>query len=785
MSPIPNVFRRLILSLVVAAPVFVSAQQTAAPPAGAASGDMIDRIFGRRDFSARPAPQPQWFDGGASYLLVEPVTAGSDQVNVVRYDSATGKRRDVLITSAQLTPRGAAAPLDFDDLTWSNDGQRALIFTNTRRVWRTNSRGDYWLLDRRSGQLKKLGGNVPDASLMYAKFNPDATRVAYVRQNDIYVEDLGGGSITRLTRDGTDLVVNGGSDWVNEEELDLHDCYAWSPDGTRIAFSQFDMHGVGDFPLVYYLGKDREIVTRTPYPQIGPYPLIDHIPYPLAGTTNSAVRAGVVPADGSGSVTWLQLPGDPREHYIARMQWADARTVLVQQLNRLQNTDRYLLADAATGSAREMWVDRDDAFITIGFGGLTEARPLRKGAEFLVMSEKDGWMHAYRIATGGGETLVTRGDMDALSVAGVDETGGWIYFIASPENATERYLYRSPLDGRGNPERVTPRTFAGSNSYAVSPDGRHAFHRFSAFDDPGVRELVDLPDHHVVAVTDDYASLKEKVRPLLKPPVEYFKTSAGDGVVVDGYMLKPPDFVASKRYPVLVFIYGEPASQTVENRWGSATTLYHRYLASLGYIVASFDNAGTPAPRGRAWRKMIYGAVGVLSSKQQAEAVRSLASSRSYIDLDRVAVWGWSGGGTNTLNLLFRSPDLYKVGMAVAPVPDQRLYDTIYQERYMGLPAANVDGYKQGSAINFAEGLKGDLLIVHGSGDDNVHYQGSQLLVNRLIELGKPFDFMTYPDRTHAISEGAGTSAHLYHLLTRFLTTHLAAGGRELSSSRD
>jgi dipeptidyl-peptidase-4 len=767
--------RRFALLLVAASPALVFAQTPTAPAAAPA---MIDRIFALREFSPRPTLAPQWFDGGASYLLIEPAAGASGQTNVVRYDSATGARRDVLITAAQLTPPGSTAPLDIADLSWSRDAQRVLVFTNTRRVWRTNSRGDYWLLDRRSSQLKKIGGDAPEASLMYAKFNPDATKVAYVRQNDIYVEDIASGATTRLTRDGTDLVINGGSDWVNEEELDLHDSYAWSPDGARIAFWQFDLQGVGNFPLMYYLGKDREIVTQIPRPQTGPYPLIMNVPYPLAGTKNSAVRAGVVPVNG-GSVTWMQLPGDPREHYIARMQWADVRTLLVQQLNRLQNTDRYLLADAGTGSVREMWTDRDAAFITIGFGGLREARALANGAEFLVTSEKDGWMHAYRVARDGHETLVTRGEMDAIEIAGADQQRGWVYVVASPENATQRYLFRAPLDGSASPERVTPSSFTGSNGYTLSPDGRFAFHRFSSFDNPGIRELVSLPDHKVIVVVNDNADLKQKVAPILQPPVEFFRADAGDGVVVDGYLLKPRDFDRSKRYPVLVHIYGEPASQTVEDRWGGTTALFHRYLASLGYLVVSFDNSGTPAPRGRAWRKAVHGAVGVLSSKQQAAALRWLAANRPYVDLDRVAVWGWSGGGTNTLNLMFRSPDLYKVGMSVAPVPDQRLYDTIYQERYMGLPAGNVDGYKQGSAINFADGLTGSLLIVHGSGDDNVHYQGSELLVNRLIELGKPFDFMTYPDRTHAIAEGPGTTPHLYHLLTRYLTSHLRAGPRE------
>ena len=355
---------------------------------------------------------------------------------------------------------------------------------------------------------------------------------------------------------------------------------------------------------------------------------------------------------------------------------------------------------------------------------------------------------------------------------GLDEAQGWLYFLASPQNATERYLFRSKLDGTGTPERVTPANEAGTHGYDVARGGRLAFHTYSRFDRPPSTDVVDLPAHRVLRSLTDTRALVKKLTPIVEPPVEFLTVDIG-GVTLDGWMLKPSSFDRTKKYPVIVHVYGEPAAQTVTDRWGGGRMLFHRALANAGYVIVSVDNRGTPAPKGAAWRKIIYGTVGDLSSKEQAAAVRALVARFPFLDGNRVGVWGWSGGGSNTLNTMFRFPDVFKVGVSVAPVPDQKLYDTIYQERYMGLPQDNAEGYRIGSPINFAEGLSGKLLVIHGSGDDNVHYQGTERLMNRLVELGKPFDMMEYPNRTHAISEGAGTTAHIYRLIARYFIEHL------------
>lgn len=748
-------------------------QSAAASGSAPASLDeWIERIFSGEFFGKRFGPI-RWEEGGKSYTVLEYSHDDDEKQELASYDTATGARA-VLFSSAELIPAGSKEPLSIDDFDWSQDRTQILVFTNSERIWRENTRGDYWVLNRASKKLSKLGGNAAPSTLMFAKFSPDGRSVAYVRENNLYLEDLGTHKITPLTTDGSATTINGTSDWVYEEEFDVRDGFRWSPDGRSIAYFQFDSSPVREFSMINNLGAGfREPVTQIPYPEYGVYPKVWTYRIPSAGTPNSNVRIGIVNISNA-QTTWLEITGDSEKSYLPRLQWVEgSNEILLQHINRAQNVNDAYLADAFTGRARRIFRDEDKAWVDVNED--THFLPHHDG--FLWTSERDGWRHAYIIPRRGGRAqLITHGDFDVIEILAVDPAEEFLYFIASPENATQQYLFRSRLDSSSAPERLTPANSPGVHTYNLSPDCRWALHIFSTFDTPPVTELVSLPDHRSARVLAENSEVLEKAKPLIASPVEFFQVDVGDGVKLDAYIVKPANFDPSRRYPILFNVYGEPAGQTVVDRWGGAETLFHRAIANTGYLIASVDNQGTPAPKGRAWRKCIYGAVGVLSSQQQAAAVRAIARDRSYVDADRVAVWGWSGGGTNTLNLMFRSPETYKVGMSVAPVPDQRIYDSIYQERYMGLPQNNVAGYKAASAINYADGLQGKLLLCHGSGDDNVHFAGSELLVNRMIELGKSFDFMEFPNRTHSISEGPGTTLFLFKRLARHLTTHLPAG---------
>jgi dipeptidyl-peptidase-4 len=755
----------------------------------------IERIFQAHEFEAQGA-SVKWLPDGSGYMTWEDSKETPGGKDLVRYDPATGKQ-DVLVPAEHLIPPRESSPLHVEDYALSKDGGWLLIFTNSKRVWRRNTRGDYWVLDRGSRELRKLGGDAPSSSLMFAKLSPVGPRAAYVRNNNIFVEDLTGGRITPLTDSKSSEEINGTFDWVYEEEFDLRDGFHWSPDGKSIAYWQLNTEGMSDFPLVE--------TTDSLYPRI------IRIKYPKVGERNAACRVGVVSVKG-GETLWVPVPADPREHYIAYLEWTDPDHLILQQLDRLQETalieavDLKSLAESNSkhpyspavgtpsfgspggGSApprdtsmprRTLLREHDDAWIDLQ-DRLWWTDPER---EFLWLSERDGWRHVYKVGLGNGTpTLITPGDYDVIQLVGIDKKSARVYFTASPDNATQKYLYRVAYDGKGR-ERLTPQDQPGTHDYELSPDGRWAVHHYSNANTPPIVELIRLPSHERIKLFTDNAALKKKLEELEPVKTEFFRVDIGDGVTLDGWCMFPPHLDPKAKYPLLVYVYGEPAAQTVVDRWTGGNQLWHRMLAERGYVIMSFDNRGTPAPKGRAWRKSIFRRIGILAPQDQAAAVRAVLTQRPYLDSHRVGVWGWSGGGSMTLHAMFKYPDLYATGISIAAVPNQRLYDTIYQERYMGLPGDNVEGYIQGSPITFAHQLKGNLLIIHGTGDDNVHYQGTETLINELIRHDKPFTMMAYPNRSHAISEGHNTTLHLRHLMTRYLSEKLPPGPSRASKS--
>ena len=709
----------------------------------------LERIYGGGEFSSKE-PSLRWLPNDPAYTALEPSKSASGGRDIVRYEAKSGKR-SVLVSAADLVPSLEESPLAIHGYTFSKNLDLALIYTNSKRVWRTNTRGDYWVLDRTNGQLQKLGGFAKPSSLMFAKLSPGGRLAAYVYERNIYLEDLSSGKVQKLTETPSDSLINGTFDWVYEEELGLRDGFRFSPDGRSIAYWQLDTSGVERFPLINNTDSF--------------YPKVTWIPYPKTGQTNSACRAGVVDLE-TGETEWIPMPGDPRNHYLARMDWAESSSeILIQQLNREQNTNRVMLYDVKRRTLKTVLTERDKAWVDVH----DELHWLDGGKRFTWISEKDGWRHVFLISRDGTKTaLATPGEFDVIQLEHVDEKSERLYFIASPENPAQRYLYRVKFDG-SELERITPASQAGTHSYRISSDGKWAVHAWSDFDSPTKTDLIKLPSHERERHLERNKTLTVKLAKLKKTPSEFFYVDVGGGVKLHGWCLKPPGFDPNKKYPLLIYVYGEPAGQTVTDRWSGTGGLWHRMLAQQGYVVISMDNRGTNAPRGREWRKVVYRKIGVLSPKEQAAALEALLEDRPYLDPGRVGIWGWSGGGSSSLQAVFKYPKLYRMAIAVAPVPNQRYYDTIYQERYMGLPSQNVKGFRAGSAINFAHQLEGDLLLIHGTGDDNCHYQTSELLIDELIKHNKQFRMFAYPNRTHAIREGKNTTIHLRKMMTDFL----------------
>ncbi|SDE53734.1 dipeptidyl-peptidase-4 [Mucilaginibacter pineti] len=713
-------------------------------------------VFVLFTFSANLAQaQQHWTSDGFQYYKI---TNGG----ITILDTRDTSKKTVWITKDMITPQGGK-PIGIRRFTVSADGKKVLINTNTKKVWRYDTRGDYWVYDTDTKKLWQLGKSLPSASLMFAKLSPDGSKAAYVSGHNIYVEDLADGSAKQITTDGTAKIINGTFDWAYEEEFGCRDGFRWSPDSKSIAYWQIDATKIKSYLMLN--------TTDSIYPFVVP------VEYPVAGEDPSSCKVGVVNIS-TGATQWINTPGDAIQHYIPRMEWTlNSNEIILEQLNRAQTESRVFIGNVSNGTTRIIREEKSNAWID-GKERWNGGDPMgwewvNKGKEFLWVSEKDGWKHIYRISREGKETLITKGNYDVISIDLIDDAGGNIYFIASPDNATQKYLYRIKISG-GKAERVSPADEPGTHSYDISPNGKVALHNFSNSYTPPQSEVVSLPEHKHIGGTTIALNTDAKNK------VEFFKVKTVDGIEMDGWMKKPTNFDPTKKYPVLFTVYSEPAGQTVTDSWGAGRNgLYVGSMADDGYIYMAVEGRGAPAPKGTAWRKAIYKNIGIVNIRDQAMAAKEIIKW-PFIDSARIAVHGWSGGGSTTLNLLFQYPDIYKTGIAVAAVGDQLTYDNIYQERYMGVPI-NDEGraaFIKGSPITYAKNLRGNLLYIHGTGDDNVHYKNAEELINELVKYNRQFELMAYPNRTHGIFEGDGTVLHLHTMFTKYLKEHCPPGGR-------
>lgn len=704
----------------------------------------------------------KWTADGLAYTKVK-------DGNIIKVDPKT-ETETILVKKEQLTPAGASKSLWPQSYAYSSDNSRVLIFTNTAKVWRYKTRGDYWVLNLANSELHQVGKTAPSQSLMFAKFSPDGKQVAYVSEHNLFAEDASSGISRRLTNDGSRKMINGTFDWVYEEEFGCRDGFRWSPDSKQIAFWQVDATKIRDY---YMLNTTDSVYSR-----------VIPVEYPKTGDAPSPVKIGVVTLSNQ-VIKWMKIEGDPQQNYLPRMEWSGANELVVQQLNRRQQESKLIYCNTSDGNCRTFWAENDEAWVDLNAtdpgGDPSGWSWINNGQEFLWVSEKDGWRHIYKISRDGKTiTLLTKGNYDIGSIKAVDETNNYIYFSASPSNATQLYLYRARINNPGKQfkeeaEPVSSNKQKGTHTYDISPNAKFAFHNFSNHNTAPVHEWISLPDNKPLTPAKSIANTI-KTDPSIN--VEYMQVVTEDNIILDAWMNKPDNFDPAKKYPIVFYVYGEPATTTTDDSYGNHDNFLYDGMSADGYIQVALDNRGTPALKGAAWRKAIYKKNGTINIRDMAMGAKKIIETNNFIDKDRVAVWGWSGGGSSTLNLLFQYPDIFKTGVSIAPVTNLLYYDNIYTERYMGLPQDNMESYINGSPVTHAKNLKGNLLLIHGSGDDNVHFSNAEALVNELVKNNKQFEFMEYPNRTHNINEGPGTFTHLKTLYKNFIRKNCPPGGK-------
>lgn len=650
------------------------------------------------------------------------------------FSYATGEKTATLFDGSKVEPR-----IGFQDYAFSADEKRLLLKTDVKPIYRRSSTAQYWVYDLEAGALKKLSENGPQQE---ATFSPDGSRVAFVRDNDLFVVDLTSGAERRITSDGRfNHILNGIPDWVYEEEFGFARAFEWSPDGTRIAYMRFDESRVKEFSMNGFEGQL--------------YPSVYTFKYPKAGEENSVVEVWCHDLRDDSKVR-IDV-GEETDQYIPRILWTTGGELLVCRLNRSQNHFEVLLADGQ-GNTRTIYGERNDRYVErVDDRALTF---LPDGDRFVVRSEKEGYMHLYLYSIKKGFlNKITDGPWEVTDV--VDIAGDQLYYLSTEGSPLRRNLYRIRLNGSGK-KRLTE----GEGTYSIAPSRgfRYFISYFSNTQTP-TQVTLHKADGKVLRTLEDNAALVEKLAQLQVPLKEFFTFRIPNGTELYGYMIKPRDFDSSKKYPVFMTQYSGPGSQSVADRWSMG---WEDALVQEGYIVACVDGRGTGF-RGEQFKKCTYKNLGKYEVEDQIEAARYLGTL-PYVDPARIGIYGWSYGGFMALNCILKGNDIFKAAIAVAPVTSWRFYDTIYTEIYNGTPQENPAGYDDNSPVNFADRLKGKLLIAHGTADDNVHVQNSYEMIEQLVKHDKPFEMCIYPDKNH----GMGSSRH--HLMERcieFVKTNL------------
>ncbi|MCB0549965.1 MAG: S9 family peptidase [Phaeodactylibacter sp.] len=705
----------------------------------------LEAIWKNYEFFPRSVPGFNFLKDGKHYTRLE-------DNKILQYDFTTGTLANTIFDPASIKETGDFSG-SVDGYTFSEDEKKILIETGSESIYRRSSRANFYVYDRSTQSLTAL---FPGGKQMYATFNPQADKVAFVYDNNLYLKDLPSGNLSQLTTDGEyNKIIYGATDWVYEEELSFAQAFFWSPDGQNIAYYRFDEREVKQFTMTNYHDEL--------------YPEYVTFKYPKVGEANSKVDIYVYSLS-TGKAVKADL-GAEKDIYIPRVKWANEKQLCIYRLNRHQNELELLLADPLSGKTERLLYEKNKYYISEEL--YDDLVFLEDGKHFIWASEKDGWKHLYLYTMKGREVRqVTQGQWEVDAFYGVDEKNGRLYYQAAEKSPLERQVYSIGLDGK---DKQVLAGATGWNSAQFSSTYDYYVVTHSTANSPATYTVYDRKGKPL-RVIEENLKLKEKMQSYGTQPVEFFSFKTSDGVELNGWMIKPRDFKENRQYPVFMTQYGGPGSQEVVDHWMGFDYWWYQMLAQQGYLVACVDNRGTGG-RGEEFKKMTYMQLGHYETMDQIEAAKYLARQK-YTDPSRIGIFGWSYGGYMSSLCILKGNDVFKAAIAVAPVTNWKWYDTIYTERFMRTYEENEDGYRENSPVYFADRLKGNYLLIHGMGDDNVHFQNTAEMVNALVAANKQFETYFYPNRNHGIY-GGNTRLHLYTKMTDFLNEKLKEGGKE------